>query len=313
MRPTSGIGFLSSADGDAERVHVRKLALVGRHAGRGVALDVLDRAHALLDRQAHILGANVVLEIDERFCATIRSDRRRGDMGGAKRGQNAADSVGSRHRRRESGRGRRRASGCVAVHERAREIEGRVAGPGRPFALSRRARLEELQRLVEDELAARLREEMHRRRPSARHEQRVAGDSSIRAHMPDPNRVDPQATVDASNLGAGNDLDARGSRGIRQRSLGLAAQIGNQRDADACLLEVERRAVGAVVRRRDDDAVADLGAILARNSAARNRRASRPGGHCSERRADARSRRSPAPLRARASAIAARAASRDRR
>jgi hypothetical protein len=37
--------------GDGERVHVRGLALVGRHAGRGVALDVLDRAHALAHRE----------------------------------------------------------------------------------------------------------------------------------------------------------------------------------------------------------------------------------------------------------------------
>ena len=81
--------------------------------------------------------------------------------------------------------------------------------------------------------------------------------------MPDANRVDPKATVDAENLGAGNDLDARRARGVRQRSLGLAAQIGDQLDADARLLQVERGAVGAVVRGRDDDAVADLGAILA--------------------------------------------------
>jgi len=31
VRPTSGIGFLSSGGGDAKRIHVRKLALVGRH------------------------------------------------------------------------------------------------------------------------------------------------------------------------------------------------------------------------------------------------------------------------------------------
>ena len=80
--------------------------------------------------------------------------------------------------------------------------------------------------------------------------------------MLDANRVDPQAAVDAEDLGAGDDLDARGSRGIRQRSFGLGAQIGDQRDIDARFLEVERGAVGAVVRGRDDDAVADLGAIL---------------------------------------------------
>ena len=261
VRPTSGIGFASSG-GDRERVHVRKLTLVGRHARGGVALDVLDRAHALLDRQAHILGANVVLEIDERFRATVRVDGRGIDARSVKRGKVVADSVGPRPGRGEPGRGRRRSSGRVAFRERAGEIERRVAGAGGPFSLRRCSGLEELQRLVEDELAARLGKKMHGRRPSARHQKRVAGDGSISPRMLDTNGVDPQATVGAEDLGAGNDLDARGARGIRHRPFGLGAQIGDQRDADACLLEVERGAVGAIVRGGDNDAVADLGAIL---------------------------------------------------
>ena len=72
---------------------------------------------------------------------------------------------------------------------------------------------------------------MHGGRPSARHEERVAGDFSLSATMLDANRVDPQATVGAEDLGAGNDLDARGSRGLRQRSFGFGAQIDDQRDA----------------------------------------------------------------------------------
>ncbi len=50
---------------DAEGVHVRRLALVGRHAGGGVALDVLDRAEPLAHREADVLGGDVVLEVDE--------------------------------------------------------------------------------------------------------------------------------------------------------------------------------------------------------------------------------------------------------
>ena len=80
--------------------------------------------------------------------------------------------------------------------------------------------------------------------------------------MPDANRIDPQAAFGAEDRGAGNDLDARGPRGVRKRSFGLGAQVDDQRDADARFLQVERGAIGAVVRRRDDDAVADLGAIL---------------------------------------------------
>ena len=51
--------------GDGEGVHVGGLALIGRHAGRGVALDVLDRAHALARRELDVAGGDVVLEIDE--------------------------------------------------------------------------------------------------------------------------------------------------------------------------------------------------------------------------------------------------------
>ena len=52
---------------DAERVDVAGLALVGAHAGRGVALDVLDRAIALAQRKADVGGGDVVLQVDERL------------------------------------------------------------------------------------------------------------------------------------------------------------------------------------------------------------------------------------------------------
>jgi hypothetical protein len=54
---------------DAERRHVGGLALVGRHAGRGIALDVLDRLEALAQRNADVLRRHVVLEIHE--CAPM--------------------------------------------------------------------------------------------------------------------------------------------------------------------------------------------------------------------------------------------------
>ena len=65
MSPISGIEAPSDLTKDAERVHVGGLALVGRHSGRGVALDVLDRAEAFAHRERQILGGNVILEIDE--------------------------------------------------------------------------------------------------------------------------------------------------------------------------------------------------------------------------------------------------------
>ena len=80
--------------------------------------------------------------------------------------------------------------------------------------------------------------------------------------MLDANRIDPQVDRHAEDLGTGVDFDARGSCGLRQRSLGLGAQVDDQRDTHARFLEIERGSVSAVVRGRDNDAVADLGAIL---------------------------------------------------
>jgi len=50
---------------DHERIHVRGLALIGRHPGCGVTLDVLDRTEALAQCDRQILGRDVVLKVDE--------------------------------------------------------------------------------------------------------------------------------------------------------------------------------------------------------------------------------------------------------
>ena len=50
----------------AERIHVRDLALVGAHAGRGIALDVLDRRIPFLIGELQVLGRHIVLQVDER-------------------------------------------------------------------------------------------------------------------------------------------------------------------------------------------------------------------------------------------------------
>jgi GAF domain-containing protein len=49
--------------------HVRGLALVGCHAERGVAFEVLDRAEALLPGERHVVVGDVVLQIDERLAS----------------------------------------------------------------------------------------------------------------------------------------------------------------------------------------------------------------------------------------------------
>ncbi len=103
---------------------------------------------------------------------------------------------------------------------------------------------------------------MHRRRPAARHQNRIAGDSPPCAGDVQAHGLDAKTPVDAGDLRPGRDLDPGGARGLRQRSFRLAAQIGDQRDIDACSFQVERGAIGPVMRRRDDHALADLHAVL---------------------------------------------------
>ena len=64
-----GAGLGDAAAGgagkDRERVYVRGLALVGRHAGGGVALEMLDRGEAFLRRKVHVARDDVALVVDE--------------------------------------------------------------------------------------------------------------------------------------------------------------------------------------------------------------------------------------------------------
>ena len=60
---------------DCEAVQVRGLALIGGHAERGVALQMLDGLEAFALRQPHIRGCHVVLQVDEGF-ALARESRR---------------------------------------------------------------------------------------------------------------------------------------------------------------------------------------------------------------------------------------------
>ena len=69
--------------GNRQAVHVGGLALVGRHAVGGEALDMLDRAHAFMHRLADILGGDVVLEIDKGLDRRVRP-------GAGRRAQHAA-------------------------------------------------------------------------------------------------------------------------------------------------------------------------------------------------------------------------------
>ena len=122
---------------DREAGDVRRLALVGRHAERGVALQVLDRAEALVVGERDVLGGHVVLEIDEGLRAALldvpeRRDRATGSssaFGTAMRGdrkaafdrrQRAGRAPSAGSRRASARRSRRRRHACRPAARRAR-------------------------------------------------------------------------------------------------------------------------------------------------------------------------------------------------
>ena len=120
----------SALRGDRERVHVRRLALIGRHAGRRIALDMFDRAHALAGRQHHVAGGDVVLEIDEGLGFGGVAMRGREPEITAMRGRRALD----RNRRRRR-RADRSGAGGGAVGKRLGKREYAAAGARRALVL----------------------------------------------------------------------------------------------------------------------------------------------------------------------------------
>ena len=64
-----GNGHAQNVGENAKRVDVRGLALIRRHAQRGVALDVLHRAEVLTHGQFKVGGGYVVLEINPKLAA----------------------------------------------------------------------------------------------------------------------------------------------------------------------------------------------------------------------------------------------------
>ena len=147
VSPTSGTGLSRIAGDDVEGVHVRGLALVGRHAGGGVALDVLDRAEAFARRRA-----------SDPWPSRRSGNRRRPFHGAACAilPRHDPSACGGRLRRERAGRsvrpscpgpaGRDRGSppcraavlaGGVPFGDAGGEIEGAAAGAGRALALDR--------------------------------------------------------------------------------------------------------------------------------------------------------------------------------
>ena len=88
----------------ARPVTFADLALVGRHAERGVALEMLDRSKALALGERDIVDGDVVLEIDEGLAGSLDPPQRRdGDrlvLGAWRRGRPRGEAAVGRGRRR---------------------------------------------------------------------------------------------------------------------------------------------------------------------------------------------------------------------
>ena len=264
MRPTCGAGLAEGVGRDRQAVDVRRLALVGRHAVRGVALDVLDRAQALADREADVLGGDVVLEVDEglgggavavgRQLAAGRAGRRAARPAprrpaGAPRDRRRSPRRPRRRRRRRapprgrSGRGRRRRSGSPRW-----ACPAGTPGPRRPRRACRRCG-----RRGAGSASSR-RTSAARRRRSSRAAPGLAG--GLDAVDPDGGDPQPAARVGHGAAAQGLDAEAPG-RGQEPVVHGSARTSTIAATGVRRARQVEGRGPGRVVRGDDDGALAD--------------------------------------------------------
>ncbi len=167
--PVAGTRAAGQFGHQGEAVDVGGLALVGRHAERGVALEVLDRAEALALGELDIGDGDVVLEIDEGLALGVLDapERRHGRAFGI--------GGGNRHRPRMEAAGRGRvAAGSDAVGQAGGQGEIALGGAHHNHAGRQRARHEGRQGGGPFGAPAEVGREMHGRLPAARDREQVA-------------------------------------------------------------------------------------------------------------------------------------------
>src|SRR3546814_570119 len=123
------------AGDDADGVQVAHLALVGRHAGGGVALHVLDGAIALAQGELQVGGGDVVLLVDE-VLGVVAERLEAGHQPEPAPGQEVPviRLWGlSHHQGREAAGFGRREAGAFALDEATAEAEAAVGGAGHPL------------------------------------------------------------------------------------------------------------------------------------------------------------------------------------
>ncbi len=261
---------------DRQRLHVRRLALVGCHARRGVALHMLDRAEPLARRQQDVLGGDVVLVVHEGACT------RGGPVRRAPGERGRVDEVGAIDPPGRLVRGKTAASRGITpsgrtIGECGGEAVLAAAGAGGALALDREGGQVGTLLRIEAELAAGLREEVNRRRHAARHQQQVARESA--------STTDPAVLVDRADLGsvhgktpmralhgvAEENGDAGFAHQIDERRTVRAARIDDRTDGDTAATEIERDAIGRLVCREQNRAPSRRDAVAVEVGARRIR------------------------------------------
>ncbi len=177
--------------------------------------------------------------------------------------------------RRRRGRVDRRRAGGASVGQHVGQGEHPAAGARRTLGLDRDTGNERLQRLVIGELAARLREQMDARRPAAAHRDQVTADRlrrtgrAVRPAPGDQRMRDAPAPARPDDRRASLDAQAGAARRCGPFAIRRGAKIGDHRNGDAGPRQFQRRAIGRVMRRRDDCARAGLDAIAGEETARR--------------------------------------------
>ncbi len=278
--PTAGIGEAAGVGEDRQAVQVGGLALIGRHAERRVALEVLDEFKAFLAGEADIRRSHVVLQVDESL--SFGGDLEEGvDIVGSpaatqgRRGLSCLPRLGLEAERTSSilaGRG--------AFFRGFGRGESALHGARRRPGLTRLSGQKGGQRLVIDRRAAGLAGEMDERVPAGGDEQRVAGELARGARDMagggvenlDPERFQRLAAARGSDDLTGEELGPGSRRGRRRR--GLASRSGGSttaRTGTPARDSAAARRQPLVIVGEDHDLAADRDAVAARISKSRRR------------------------------------------
>jgi hypothetical protein len=167
---------------DGHGIEIRGLALIGGHAGGGVALDVFDGDESLARGERQVLGGHVVLPIDEGLVLGSGIRHRQSTEIAFDAARERIDGECAWRRGGGAGRGNHARAGFGAVGQGFGQIEHAAAGTGGALGFRGLAGDERFQRIAPGKLAARLREQMHARGEAPGHQHGIAIDGLEHAH-----------------------------------------------------------------------------------------------------------------------------------